>query len=111
MSSEQTPRATRMREPLVLEQVATVLGLQPADLARDSQRRRLGIVKAAVRPEWCSDRRVAFFDPASVEAAAARRLDERGRLKLAREGVLPPSWAGFKAVPRGRDAAGASTPK
>lgn len=90
--------ASTEREPLVLEQVAKVLGMQTSDLARETQRAALGLVKAPARPAWCTDGRIVFFKATSVEAAAARRLEERERLRAARAGVLPASWAGFKVI-------------
>lgn len=78
-------------EPLLVQQVATALGLAPSSLARSAQRARLGLVLAEP-PSWCVDRRIRFFTPASVLAARERLQEQRARLRAARSGALPATW-------------------
>ena len=93
------------KHPMLLEQVATALAIPICDLARDSQRKALGLARIAP-PIWCTDGRVVFFCPVSVQAAVAKILDARDRLRSARLGVLDDEWTGLTV--RDRDTSLAS---
>ena len=88
-----------VKHPMLLEQVATALAIPIRDLGLESQRKALGLVKIA-KPLWCTDGRVVFFCPASVQEAAARILQGRERLRSARLGVLHEEWAGLTVEDR-----------
>ena len=82
------------KQPLVLEQVAAALSVPVCDLAREAKRKSLGLVRAEP-PPWCTDNRVVFFCPVSVESAVKKILEGRERLRAARKGVLHEEWTGL----------------
>ena len=86
-------------EPLTLEETASALGLQMTSVHTKKQRDALRLEQVDV-PAWCHDRRVVFFSASSVKASAEYLNYSRERLRRARRGELPQSWASFKPIAR-----------